>query len=153
MDIQISRKAVYAIITIAGFVAGFLFGGYWYGDARPGGSVLVPDDVLEVARAGGGEIFQLVEPDSLNADLFTPEFAARYAEHYDIFTRAFKSTVTQRWVGTPVVVWHGDGWLDLNLMAQTEAGIEALGIRVSKSGEGQWQISEVFYRQLREPAR
>ncbi len=152
MDIQISRKAVYAIITIAGFVAGFLFGGYWYGDARPGGSVLVPDDVLEVARAGGGEIFQLVEPDSLNADLFTPEFVNEYRGEYDAW-KQIASARTPRWVGTPVVVWHGDGWLDLNLMAQTEAGIEALGIRVSKSGEGQWQISEVFYRQLREPAR
>jgi hypothetical protein len=126
--ITISRRyATFAIVATIGALCGLLFG--WVIFSRPALSPsTVPPAALRSAYKAGLAILQGTTPDSLAMDVFTTNIA---------------------WTGTPVVTWSGKNFIDVCLIAHTQAGTLAIEMRLVRKGE-LWAVDQLLSLQLRE---
>jgi hypothetical protein len=108
----------------------------------------VPPAALQLAYTAGSEILQGSDPDSLPMDVFTRPFLDRYQTDYPVFLHAM-ATSDISWTGTPVVTWTGDHYLDVCLIALTQAGTMAVELRLVRNGNA-WSVDRLLSLQLRE---
>jgi hypothetical protein len=146
--ITISRRyASFAIVATIGALCGLLFG--WVIFSRPVLSPsTVPPTALESAYKAGLAILQGTTPDSLAMDVFTQSFLSRYQVDYPAFVRAM-STTDITWTGIPVVTWSGKNFIDVCLIAHTQAGTLAIEMRLVRNGK-LWGVDQLLSLQLRE---
>jgi hypothetical protein len=146
--ITISKSnAKLAIAASIGALVGLLLG--WVSFSRPALSPsTVPPDALEAAYKAGSAILQGTAPDSLPMDVFTETFLSRYQADYEAFIRPM-STTDIAWTGTPVVTWTGNNFIDVSLIANTQAGSLAIELRLVRNGDA-WAVDQLLFLQLRE---
>ncbi len=146
--ITISKSnAKLAIATSIGALVGLLFG--WVSFARPAlFPSSVPPAALKAAYTAGSAILQGTAPDSLPMDVFTEIFLNRYRADYEAFVRPM-STADIAWTGTPVVTWTGNNYIDVCLIAHTQAGTLAIEMRLVRN-EDAWAVDQLLVLQLRE---
>lgn len=142
------RNALLAAAAIAGLVTGLLLG--WAAFSHPAlAASTVPADALEVAREAGSAILLGIVPEELPTELFTETFLSRYMIEYNAFLRPM-ATSKVTWIGTPVVTWAGNRYIDLCLIADTQAGVVAVELRLVRWGNV-WKVAQLLSLQLREP--
>ncbi len=146
----ITIRKTYAMIALAasvGTLIGLLLG--WVIFSRPAQSPSsVPPDALEVAYKAGSAILVGTTPDSLPMDVFTESFLYRYQSEYAAFIRPM-STTGITWTGDPVVTWTGMSFIDICLIAHTQAGTLAIEMRLVRNGDT-WAVDQLLSLQLRE---
>jgi len=146
--ISISKSDIKLTIAMSiGALAGLLFG--WVLFSRP---VLAPSSVppiaLTAAYKAGSAILQGTAPDSLPMDVYTETFLYRYKTDYLAFVQPM-STTDIAWTGTPVVTWTGNNYIDVCLIANTQAGTQAIEMRLVRN-EDAWKVDQLLLLQLRE---
>jgi len=146
--ITISKSnAKLTIIMSIGVLVGLLLG--WVLFSRAGLSPSsIPPAALKAAYTAGSAILQGTAPDSLPIDVFTETFLDRYRADYDAFVRPM-STPDIAWISTPVVTWTGNNYVDVCLIANTQAGTLAIEMRVVRNGDA-WAVDQLLSLQLRE---
>jgi hypothetical protein len=146
--ITISKSnAKLAIPTIIGALVGLLLG--WMYFTRPALSQsTVPPAALTAAYRAGKAILQGTAPDSLPMDVFTETFLYHYQTDYPAFIQPM-STTDIFWTGTPVVTWTGNNYVDVCLIANTQAGTLAIEMRMVRNGDA-WAVDQLLLLQLRE---
>jgi len=140
-------NAKLAIFAIVGLIVGLLLG--WVIFSRPALSPsTVPPAALQVAYEAGTEILQGAAPDDLSLVYFTEAFLSRYQATYNAIVRPM-STTDIIWTGTPVVTWTGKNYIDVCLIANTQAGALAIELRLARNGDA-WAADQLLSLQLRE---
>lgn len=140
-------NAKLAAAAIAGLLAGLLLGWAVYSHQVPAASS-VPDDALETARKAGTAILLGTHPEDLPIGVFTETFLSRYPREYEAFLRPMATTGIV-WVGTPVVTWNSSKYIDVCLIADTQAGVVAVELRLARMGNT-WNVAQLLSLQLRE---
>ena len=146
--ITISKgNAKLAITASIGALVGLLLG--WVIFYRPALSPsTVPPAAITAAHKAGSAILQGTAPDSLPMDVVTETFLSRYQADYEAFVRPM-STTDIAWTGTPVVTWTGSNFIDVCLVALTQAGTLAIEVRLVRIGDA-WAVDQLLSLQLRE---
>ena len=141
------RNAKLAIATSIGVLVGMLLG--WVLFSRPAFSPsTIPPAALQAAYKAGSFILQGTAPDSLPMNVFTENFLYRYQADYEVFVRPMNTTDIA-WTGTPVVTWTGSNYIDVCLIANTQAGTLAIELRLIRN-EDAWAVGQLLSLQLRE---
>ncbi|HEX7542161.1 MAG TPA: hypothetical protein VF352_08525 [Anaerolineales bacterium] len=146
--ITISKSNAKLTITMSmGALVGLLLGGVLFSRAVLSPSS-VPPAALKAAYTAGSAILQGTAPDSLPMDVFTETFMYRFQIDYEALVRPM-STADIIWTGTPVVTWTGNNYIDVCLIANTQAGTLAIEMRVVRN-EDTWAVDQLLSLQLRE---
>jgi hypothetical protein len=146
--ITISKSnAKLTIIMSIGALVGLLLGWVLFSRAALSPSS-VPPAALKAAYTAGSAILQGTAPDRLAMDVFTETFLERYRADYEAFVRPM-STPDIAWTGTPVVTWTGNNYIDVCLIANTQAGTLAIEMRLVRNGDA-WAVDQLLSLQLRE---
>ena len=147
-SITISKNnAKLTITVIIGALVGSLLG--WVVFAHPALSPsAVPPAALQVAYKAGSAILQGTAPDNLPEDIFTGTFLYQYQTDYPAFIQPM-STTGIAWTATPVITWSGNNYIDVCLIAKTQAGTVAIEMRLIHTRDT-WAVNQLLLLQLRE---
>jgi hypothetical protein len=111
-------------------------------------SSTVPPAALKVAYEAGSAILQGTAPNSLQVNVFTETFLHSYQTDFDALVYPMRTT-NLAWTGTPVVTWAGNKYIDVCLIANTQAGTLAIELRLVRNGKT-WAVDQLLSQQLRE---
>jgi hypothetical protein len=146
--ITISKSnAKFAIAISIGALVGLLLGWVLFSHP-PFSSSTVPPAALKAAYKAGSAILEGTAPTSLPMDVFTETFLYSYQADFDAIVYPMRTT-NLAWTGTPVVTWAGNNFIDVCLLANTQAGTMAIELRMVRNGKS-WAVDQLLLIQLRE---
>lgn len=148
IDLDIPTKPAILLLLIAVLLglalrAGWLSGFRELLAATDNLSIAEPSAATEVARLAAAELYPLLPPGDLTRSLYTRRFLAEYRAAHPDLQRSVIQGAPEDLVGEPLLIWAGEGFVDLAFQARYGGRFTQAEVRLLRQGNG-WLVDRYW---------